>query len=79
MLMGISEKQFYTSSSGLSVFKTMEHDGKRTAISDNDIEDLCIAINAAINIFLDSATKATLANDLYDLPLMTLGIYADGV
>lgn len=45
LLMGISEKQFYTSSTGLSIFKPMEHDGKITKNSEQEINNLCYAIN----------------------------------
>ena len=41
LLMGISEKQFYTSSTGLSIFKPMEHDGKITKNSEQEINNFC--------------------------------------
>lgn len=79
LLMGISEKQFYTSASGLSIFKTLEHTGKIDSFSDEDIESLCKAINSVMDCFLNDINKDYLKEDLNDLPLMTLGVYADGV
>lgn len=79
LLMGISEKQFYTSSTGLSIFKPMEHDGKITKNSEQEINNLCYAINSAMENLLKSVNRSTLTHDLEALPLMTLGVYADGV
>lgn len=79
LLMGISEKQFYTSSTGLSIFKPMEHDGKITKNSEQEINNLCYAINSAMENLLKSVNRSTLTQDLEALPLMTLGVYADGV
>lgn len=79
LLMGISEKQFYTSSTGLSIFKPMEHDGKITKNSEQEINNLCYAINSAMENLLKNVNHSTLTQDLKALPLMTLGVYADGV
>lgn len=79
LLMGISEKQFYTSSTGLSIFKSMEHDGKITPNSRQELNNLCYAINSAMENLLRNFNRSTLNQDLSTLPLMTLGVYADGV
>lgn len=79
LLMGISEKQFYTSSTGLSIFKTMEHDGKIAKNSKQELNNLCYAINSAVENLLKSVNCSALPQDLEALPLMTLGVYADGV
>ena len=79
LLMGISEKQFYTSSTGLSIFKPMEHDGRITKNFEQEINNLCYAINFAMGNLLKSVNRSTLTQDLESLPLMTLGVYADGV
>ncbi len=71
LLMGISEKQFYTGSSGLSSFRPMERDGRIASHSDDDIIDLCKSINGAMNVFLGNASVDSLKMDLNDLPLMT--------
>lgn len=79
LLMGISEKQFYTRASGLSSYKCFEHEGKIGHHSSNDIESLCMAINKNMDDFLSNANKTSLSEDLKALPLMTLGVYVDGV
>lgn len=79
LLMGISEKQFYTSATGLSVFKTMEHDGKVNASAEKELDNLCCAINNTMALLLRGVNRSNLEQDLTELPLMTLGVYADGV
>jgi len=79
MLMGISEKQFYNSISGLSGYRQMEHEGTIGRHTEGDIQELCIAINKAIDDFLAACVSDTLSLDLPELPIMTLGVYVDGV
>ncbi len=79
LLLGISEKQFYTTSSGLSSYRTLEYDGKNKIISHEALSRLCRAINTASEIFLTNARKSRLAEDVRDLPILTLGVYIDGV
>ena len=57
----------------------MEHDGKITKNSEQEINNLCYAINSAMENLLKSVNRSTLTHDLEALPLMTLGVYADGV
>lgn len=79
LLMGISEKQFYTSTAGISAFKIMEHDGRMNPGIEKELDHLCDAINDAMAQLLKGADHSRLAQDLAELPLMTLGVYADGV
>ena len=79
LLMGISEKQFYTTGTGLAMFKKMEHNGKIHAREEKELGDLCCAINYTMELLLRGVDRSNLAQDLAELPLMTLGIYADGV
>ena len=80
LLMGISEKQFYSSATGLSQFNCMEEKGvipncKNTSC----IQELCKAINGAMQEFLKELKKDCLSQDVSDFPIMTLGVYVDGV
>ena len=79
LLMGVSEKQFYASSTGLSCFQSMEHTGSYNKKAKERLKELCLAINEAMLSLLDNIVKNDLSQDLRDLPLMTLGVYADGV
>lgn len=79
LLMGISEKQFYTSATGLSVFKALEHDGKMDESIEEELGNLCCAINDTMSQLLKGIDRSNLVQDLAELPLMTLGVYGDGV
>lgn len=79
LLLGISEKQFYSSATGLTSFAKMEHEGVLGKINDEKINELCYAINKSVDIFLNNSMKPEIKDDIRDLPIMTLGIYADGV
>ena len=77
LLMGISEKQFYAGSTGLAAFKALERDGIVSA-SRQVVDDLCRALNESLGSLLKRVDKKSLKRDLKELPLMTLGAYADG-
>lgn len=78
LLLGISQKQFYATSAGLSQFKSMEDRGVIRKGADADIPDLCRAMNDAIGAFLAAIPTGTLRADVEQLPLITLGAQADG-
>ena len=78
LLLGFSEKAFYTSNSGLLSFRKMEMEGLLDKLTREDLNALCAALNEAADTFLEAAVKESLALDVRDLPVMTLGAYADG-
>lgn len=78
LLLGISQKAFYTAKSGLSVFATMEDRQVIRTDADPLIEDLCSDMNEAMSVLLRSLPQATLQQDVRDLPLLMLGAQADG-
>ncbi len=79
LLLGISEKQFYSGASGLAAFASMEHNGIISESVKDELPRLCTAINESISTFLSVIGDEALSLDVHDLPLMTLGVYADGV
>ncbi len=78
LLLGISQKQFYTTTTGLNVFKSMEERQVVRSIADPLIEDLCRDLNAELAVLLQALPHATLRHDVDQLPLLTLGAQADG-
>lgn len=78
LLLGISQKQFYTTATGLSVFKPMEERQEVTTTADPLIEDLCVALNDAMAVLIQQLPQPTLREDIDQLPLLTLGAQADG-
>lgn len=78
LLLGISQKQFYTTASGLNVFKSMEERQLIRSVADPLIDDLCLDLNAAMAVLMQALPHATLRYDIDQLPLLTLGAQADG-
>jgi hypothetical protein len=78
LLLGMSQKQFYTTKTGLSRFKAMEDRQVVTAAAGELIEDLCQELNEAMTDFLVALPSGGLRVDIEQLPLLTLGAQADG-
>jgi len=78
LLLGVSQKAFYTKSSGLSRYASMEDQALIRPALDPNIPDLCLALNSAIGLLICSIPPGTLEADVDQLPIMTLGAQADG-
>lgn len=78
LLLGISQKQFYTTKTGLNVFAAMEMRQVVSDAADPLIEDLCTALNDAMAVLIHQLPQPTLRIDIDQLPLLTLGAQADG-
>ena len=78
LLLGVSQKQFYTAASGLRPFMSMEESGVIRPASDVDIPAVCRDLNTAIAVLLQAIPPGSLGDDVNQLPLMTLGAQADG-
>lgn len=79
LLLGISQKVFYTTRSGLNIFHSMEErQFVGPQVTDDVLVDLCVEINQAITNLLIALPTNTLAQDIAQLPLMTLGAQTDG-
>lgn len=79
MLIGISAKRFYNKSTGLSLFMSMEGEGKLTSKQDAALNEFCKTMNVALADLFNRLTKENIDRDLTELPIMTLGVYVDGV
>ncbi|MFT4216760.1 MAG: XcyI family restriction endonuclease [Micropruina sp.] len=78
LLLGISQKRFYTSATGLSAFKAMEERNTLRNTVAPLIGGLCTALNLSLGTLLESLPASSLAMDIDQLPLLTLGAQADG-
>ena len=78
LLLGASQKIFYTASSGLSKFRSMEDRQVIRADADPFIEQLCRELNLAMSQLITNLPANTIRQDVLQLPLMTLGAQADG-
>lgn len=78
LLLGVSQKRFYTGASGLGPFKSMEERGVIRPALDPDIPALCDALNTSMGDLVLSIKGGMTAIDVDQLPIMTLGAQADG-
>lgn len=74
LLYGFSQKEFYTSESGISRFQNMEKKGTVTAATKAEIPALCDSLIPAGAALLDGIAGERLSRELLDdLTLLTLG------
>lgn len=74
LLLGYSQKYFYTSDTGLGKFKSMEDKGILPTSCDNSLPDLCKALNSAASYLINSIPHLSLTIGFLDnLTLLTLG------
>jgi hypothetical protein len=74
LLLGFSQKVFYTSNFGLTSFKALEHDGRIPKACEDRLEELCLQINASAMQLLGGVGPARMNKDFIDdLTLLTLG------
>lgn len=74
LLLGYSQKSFYTSETGVSVFKAMEEKGILSSSCENMLSDLCKALNKSTSYLINSISTVSLTKTFLDnLTLLTLG------
>lgn len=74
LLYGYSQKEFYTTKTGASQFKSMEDNGKLTEKNSAELPELCRAFGVAGAFFLDGIGAGPVSKALLDdLTLLTLG------
>ena len=78
LLLGVSQKQFFTSRSGLNIFKPMEERQELTPAAEKLLDTFCTELNVAMSTLLHALPVDSLRRDVDHLPLLTLGAQADG-
>lgn len=74
LLLGFSQKEFYTSVTGLSSFKSMEERGIITDSNRENIAALCSELNACASLLVKGIGVKRISKELMsDLTLLTLG------
>lgn len=74
LLLGFSQKAFYTAAFGLTSFKTLEQKGRIPDGCNNRLEDLCAQVNLSAMQLLDGVGLDRMNKDFMDdLTLLTLG------
>lgn len=78
LLLGVSQKQFYTARSGLSRFKNMEVKNTLPAAVAPLLAELCRGLNDAMGELVTAVAGGFTAADVNQLPLLALGAQFDG-
>ena len=79
LLLGFSQKAFYVSRYGLSIFKMMEEKGVLSNKCEELLQELCGNLNAsAANLLSGIGTERISASFLHDLTLLSLGAQLRG-
>ncbi|MDO9082837.1 MAG: XcyI family restriction endonuclease [Humidesulfovibrio sp.] len=74
LLLGFSQKEFYTKLFGVSGFKSMESSGRLSPDSRARLENLCRGLNASAAALVDGIGVGRLSRELLDdLALLTVG------
>lgn len=74
LLLGYSQKEFFTKATGASVYKAMESKGRVPAKADGNLDEFCKALNLATVSLIDGIGLDRISKSLLDdLTLLTLG------
>ena len=74
LLLGYSQKGFYTASTGAGMFKSLEERGMLSPKQRNDLPDLCRALNTSAKYMLEHFDTQMISAIFFDqLTLLTLG------
>jgi len=78
LLLGVPQKSFYRSESGMSRFRSMERRGVLNANQRSGLPALCQALGAGLADLVRQMSPAITAGDVAELPLLTLGAQLQG-
>lgn len=78
LLLGVSQKAFYGSGTGLGRFKTMETRGTLAARQEEGLPEFCGAMAQALTELVRQLSPAITKRDVDELPLLTLGSQFQG-
>jgi hypothetical protein len=78
LLLGIPQKTFYASGSGMGLFKSMEMSGGLNARQKENLSALCQSMTLAIAELVRQISPTVTPRDINELQLITLGSYFQG-
>lgn len=74
LLLGYSQKEFYTRATGAGIFKSLEEKGRVSKKQDVLLPDLCKALNVSCQFLLEQLNPKMISSSFFDdLTLLTLG------
>jgi hypothetical protein len=78
LLLGVSKKIFYTAETGFARFARMEEQDVLTEWHDENLEEACSAMNKVLGELVMQISPDITAQDVTELPLLTLGSQFQG-
>jgi hypothetical protein len=78
LLLGISQRIFYTTDTGLAPFKILETGNHLPGDLESQLGDLCETLDDALGVLVMSLADSFTSHDIDQLPLLMLGAQADG-
>jgi hypothetical protein len=78
LLLGVPQKSFYGSGTGMGAFKSMETSGSSNARQQALLPDFCRAMCAALADLMRQISPTVTERDVDELPLLTLGSFFQG-
>src|SRR5437879_5941634 len=78
LLLGVPQKSFYASGTGLGMFKSMEMRGALTSRQQSALSDFCRAMCPALAELVRQLSPTVTPRDVQELPLLTLGSFFQG-
>jgi len=78
LLLGLPQKTFYASGTGMAQFKSMEARGVIRSVQKTILPELCQTMSAALADLVRQMSPAVTGRDVAELPLLTLGAQFQG-
>jgi hypothetical protein len=78
LLLGVSQKAFYRTGTGMSIFKSMEMSGTVSQTQKDGLADFCDAMSASLSELTRQLSPTVTTRDVQELPLLTLGAQLQG-
>ena len=78
LLLGVPQKWFYASGTGMGQFKSMEMRGRLTEVQRSRLPEFCTAMTTALSDLVRQMSPAITMLDVKELPLLTIGSQFQG-
>lgn len=78
LLLGVSQKMFYRSGTGMGLFKSMEVSGTLRRAQRDALPEFCTAMSTDLSELVRQLSPQVTARDVSELPLLTLGSQFQG-
>jgi hypothetical protein len=78
LLLGIPQKSFYASGTGMARYKSMEMRGTINERQQRALDDFCLAVSGSLSELVQQISPMVSVRDIHELPLLTFGSQLQG-